>query len=80
MEQVEHKAFWYHLGPKRGRRVGCPGYESIMGLREGDGFELAFSAAAAFAMAKLTPRMALAPRFVLFGVPSSFIRNSSTLS
>jgi hypothetical protein len=36
-----------------------------------------FSAAAAFATAKLTPRMALAPNFPLFGVPSSLIKKSS---
>lgn len=39
-----------------------------------------FSAAAAFATAKLTPRMALAPRLVLFFDPSSLRRNSSTLA
>jgi len=47
-------------------------------LRTTVGVYLTFSAAAAFAMARLTPRMALAPIFVLFGVPSSLIKNSST--
>jgi len=38
-----------------------------------------FSTAAAFATAMLTPKMAFAPSFVLFGVPSRLLRNSSTL-
>lgn len=43
-------------------------------------FTRTFSAAAALATAKLTPRMALAPRLVLFFVPSSLRRKSSTLA
>lgn len=39
---------------------------------------LTFSAAPALATAKLTPRIALAPRLVLFGVPSSLFKNAST--
>ena len=38
-----------------------------------------FSAAPALAIARLTPRIALAPSLVLLGVPSSWLRNSSTL-
>jgi len=40
---------------------------------------LTFSAAPALAMAKLTPRMALAPSLVLLGVPSRPLRKASTL-
>ena len=39
-----------------------------------------FFAAPAFATAKLTPRIALAPNLVLFLVPSSLFKNSSTFA
>lgn len=45
------------------------------GLKHEDG---TFSADPAFAMARLTPRMALAPSLVLLAVPSSLMRKSST--
>jgi len=72
----EHKASWFRQDPRRGHREGfaasirpVPNYYTV---------RLTFSAAAAFATAKETPRMALAPSFPLLGVPSSLIRNSST--
>ena len=42
------------------------------------GVSSTFSAAPALAMPKLTPKIAFAPRLVLFVVPSSFFKNAST--
>jgi hypothetical protein len=72
-------ASWYRQGRKRERREGCSG-SIVRNLPFCSRLfrKHTFSAAAALATAKLTPRMALAPNFPLFAVPSSWFKNAST--
>ena len=70
--EIRHMGIeWHSLGRK---------HPSAIEDRNPSPRSFTFSAAPAFAIAKLTPRTALAPRLVLFVVPSSFFRNSSTFA
>ena len=69
---------WYQQDPRCERTMVCSAsrYEQCQGQLVS--WHITLSAAPAFATAKLTPSIALAPNLVLFGVPSSLLRKAST--